>query len=56
MKHVCGRCPPETGYPGKPFDTYEELVQHFYEAHHRFPIETVPPPQTVEFPVQGTTP
>jgi hypothetical protein len=53
LKHVCGRCPEEAEYPdgrfpGKPFDTFEELRAHMLAVHGKEPEERSPPGQPID--------
>jgi hypothetical protein len=46
-KYVCGRCPPQQGFPGQPFDSYEELRAHMERIHHKVPEERPPPTEPI---------
>jgi hypothetical protein len=53
IKHVCGRCPeeaeyPDGRYPGKPFDTFEELREHMLKVHGKEPEQRPAPAKVTD--------
>ena len=47
--HVCGRCPPEQGFPGRPFPAFRELRRHMLVVHGKEPESRPPPPEPIDF-------
>jgi hypothetical protein len=46
--HVCGRCPRERGFPGRPFPTFRELRAHMLDVHGKEPEARQPPPEPID--------
>jgi hypothetical protein len=48
MFHVCGRCPHERGFPGRPFLTFHDLRAHMLDVHGKEPEARQPPPELID--------